>query len=226
LIHIVILALAVILSTFTGQYKKVMVVDFDLRKPAPDVKKVEPAVPTPSIKTKSMSPTARQISEEKEPPRLTEERAAVPETPPVVKLPEAHNLESRPMGLGMPSQATVAKEGSPGITGGAKAGVGNVGGGKESARTKYLNDHFTYIRDKILRNVSYPDKARRMGWQGKVLLSFIITAEGAVKAFKIIQSSGFTILDKSAIESVREAAPFPKPPVEAQLVIPIIYRLG
>jgi protein TonB len=64
-----------------------------------------------------------------------------------------------------------------------------------------------------------------MGWQGKVLLSFIITANGSVKDFKIIQGSGFPILDNSAIETVKDTAPFPKPPVEAQLVIPIVFRL-
>jgi protein TonB len=64
-----------------------------------------------------------------------------------------------------------------------------------------------------------------MGWQGKVLLSFIITADGLVREFKIIKSSGFAMLDKSAVESVKDTAPFPKPPVEAQVVIPIVYRL-
>ena len=64
-----------------------------------------------------------------------------------------------------------------------------------------------------------------MGWQGKVLLSFIISADGSVREVKIIQGSGFPILDKSAIETVKDTAPFPKPPIEAQLVIPIIFRL-
>lgn len=91
--------------------------------------------------------------------------------------------------------------------------------------TKYLNENFAYIRDRILKNVSYPDTARRKGWEGKVVLSFVIMANGSVKAFKIIQSSGFTVLDKSAIETVRDTAPFPRPPGEAQLVIPITYQL-
>ncbi len=135
------------------------------------------------------------------------------------------------MGLGIPDHPKVIKEGSPGIAGGSQEGSGtnegpgNSAGGKESAKTKYLKDHFAYIRNKILRNISYPASARRMGWQGKVILSFIISADGSVREVKIIQGSGFAILDKRAMETVKDTAPFPKPPVEAQLVIPIIFRL-
>jgi biopolymer transport protein ExbB len=85
--------------------------------------------------------------------------------------------------------------------------------------------NFLIGKVKVLRNISYPDSARRMGWQGKILLSFIISADGSVREIKIIQGSGFPILDKSAVETVKDTAPFPKPPVEAQLVIPIIFRL-
>jgi len=234
LLHSLIFVVAILLSTFIGHSKKLTVLDFNLRKPEPYVKKVEPPAPTPVIKTKPIKPKARQTLKEKEPPRQPEERPKIsssPEIPPMVKLPEAHSLESLPMGIGIPDHSRAVKEGSPGIAGGSKegtgtgAGVGNPDGGKESAKAKYLKEHFAYIRDKILKNISYPDSARRMGWQGKVLLSFIITADGSVREFKIIQSSGFTILDKSAIETVKDTAPFPKPPGEAQLVIPIIYRL-
>jgi protein TonB len=232
LLHSLIFVVVIILSIFIGQSKKLMVLDFNLSKPEPYVKKVETPAPTPVIKTEPIKPKARQALKKKEPPRLSEERPkASPQQDiaPVVKLPEAPNLDSQPMGLAVQVQSKKLKEGSPGIPGGSKEGTGSgtgiSDGGKESARTKYLKEHFAYIRDKILKNISYPDSARRMGWQGKVLLSFIITADGSVREFKIIQGSGFPILDKSAIETVKDTAPFPRPPGEAQLVIPIIYRL-
>jgi periplasmic protein TonB len=227
LLHTAIIVLAIIGSLFLGQYKKAMVMDFDLLKPVPEVKKVEELAPIPLINTKLINPTARPIMKKEEAPR----KSSVPETPPVVKLPEANNLESSPMGAEISDQGKEVKEGSPGIAGGTEdgtgtgSGMGNGDGGAESARTKYLSEHFAYIRDKILRNVSYPRLASRMGWQGKVLLSFVITADGSVRAFKIIQSSGFIVLDKSAIKTVRDTAPFPRPPSEAQLVIPITYHL-
>ena len=234
LLHGVIIALFIIGSSFMGQYKKAIVLDFNLYRPVSDVQKGEEPAPEPIVKMKSFKPAARQNLKEKEPPRLTEESPKilpVPETPPAVKLTETRNQESHSMELGIQNNADALKENSSGVFGEAKeglgpsSGMGNADGEKESARTKYLNDHFAYIRNKILRNVSYPDVARRMGWQGKVLLSFIIMANGSVREFKVIKSSGFAILDKSAIDTVKETAPFPRPPVEAQLVIPIIYRL-
>jgi protein TonB len=234
LLHTAIIVLVIICSIFLGQYKKAMVMDFDLLKPVPEVKKVEELLPIPLINTKLINPAARPIMKKEEPPPQPEEaprKSSVPETPPVVKLPEAKNLESSSMGAKISDQGKEVKEGSPGIAGGTEdgtgtdSGMGNGDGGVESARTKYLSEHFAYIRDKILRNVSYPGSAKRMGWQGKVLLSFVITADGSVRALKVIKSSGFIMLDKNAIETVRDTAPFPRPPCEAQLVIPITYNL-
>ncbi len=238
LVHSLILVLALFLSAFVGQSKKITVLDFQLQKPQAQGKKVEPPPPATEIKTKPLKPLRQTLKES--PPALQEKprAASSAETSPTVKLPEAPSLDSRPMGLAIPEHPSkTSHEGTPGIPGGTKDGTGSgavpgtgTGSGvqdgtRESARTRYLKEHFAYIRDKILRNISYPDSARRMGWQGKVLLSFIISADGSVKEFKIIQGSGFPILDKSAIETVRDAAPFPKPPGEAQLVIPIVYRL-
>ncbi len=227
LLHTVIIVLIIICSLFLGQYKKAMVMDFDLLKPVPEVKKVEESEPLPLINTKLITPATPQVSKKEEAPR----KAPAPETLPVIKLPEADKLESSQMGAEIPDQGKDIKEGSPGIAGGTQEGTGTSSGmgsgddGIESARAKYLNEHFAYIRNKILNNVSYPDPAKRKGWQGKVLLSFVITADGYVRELKVIKSSGFILLDRNAIETVRDTAPFPRPPGEAQLVIPITYHL-
>ncbi|MEK6652305.1 MAG: energy transducer TonB [Nitrospirota bacterium] len=42
----------------------------------------------------------------------------------------------------------------------------------------------------------------------------------------IKEGSGITLLDRNAIETVKKASPFPRPPVEAQLLIPIKYSLN
>ncbi|MEW6185523.1 MAG: energy transducer TonB [Thermodesulfobacteriota bacterium] len=41
----------------------------------------------------------------------------------------------------------------------------------------------------------------------------------------MIQGSGVSLLDQCAIETVKETAPFPKPPVEARIVIPVVFRI-
>lgn len=103
------------------------------------------------------------------------------------------------------------------------------GGGDEEtvfSRENYLRANFSYIRDAIHKKATYPLIARQMGWEGKVEVSFIICADGSVKEIKVVRSSGIEVLDKGAEESIKKASPFPKPPVEANVIIPIHYRLN
>ena len=94
-----------------------------------------------------------------------------------------------------------------------------------AGRMGYLKANFSYIRDMITRKIIYPETAREMGWQGKVKVSFVISSDGFVRDVQILQSSGIDILDKNAVETVKKASPFPRPPVAAQLIIPISYKL-
>lgn len=48
----------------------------------------------------------------------------------------------------------------------------------------------------------YPGLAKRRGWEGVVLLRVKVTAEGGVASIDIHKSSGYTILDKSALRAV------------------------
>lgn len=96
----------------------------------------------------------------------------------------------------------------------------------EKERQRYLKEHFTYIRDIITRNISYPFMARKMGWSGKVTVSFVITEDGSVRDVKIIESSGFDVLDRNALDTVRKVSPFPRPPVKAEVIVPVVYRLN
>jgi protein TonB len=93
-------------------------------------------------------------------------------------------------------------------------------------KKQYIKAHFLYIKDDIQKNISYPRLARKMGWEGKVVISFIICEDGTVINVKIVKSSGFALLDKNAVESIKKAVPFPSPPVRAELVVPVSYRLG
>jgi len=53
---------------------------------------------------------------------------------------------------------------------------------------------------KILTKVkpTYPEKARREGWEGVVVLKFWVTPEGAVKDIQLLRSSGYPELDNAA----------------------------
>jgi TonB family protein len=103
--------------------------------------------------------------------------------------------------------------------------IGNGSNKNGGVMKGYLRSHLSYIRDMIQRNITYPDIARRNGWMGKVTVSFIIAHNGCVRDIEVVRSSGFGCLDKNAVEAVEHSSPFPHPPVEARIIIPILYEL-
>ncbi len=72
---------------------------------------------------------------------------------------------------------------------------------------KYIS-YFASIKRKIELVWEYPEIARENGMQGKLFVKFIILKDGSLGGIKLIGSSGFTILDKEAIDAVKTASPF------------------
>ncbi len=101
----------------------------------------------------------------------------------------------------------------------------NVGQDASIKQAQYMSEQFDYIRDRIMRILEYPRLARRMGWSGRTKIRFIINNDGSVKDIRIVSSSGHAILDRYAMAAVKKVAPFPKPPGEAEIVIPVTYKL-
>ena len=84
---------------------------------------------------------------------------------------------------------------------------------------------FTWIRDAIQHAIAYPATARRMGWEGKVVVAFRLLSDGSVRDVRVVQGSGHAALDRGAIDAVRNASPFTRSPIEAEVITPIVYRL-
>ena len=49
----------------------------------------------------------------------------------------------------------------------------------------------------------YPETARQNDWEGRVVLNAVITADGKVKQLTVKRSSGFRLLDQTALKTVR-----------------------
>lgn len=109
---------------------------------------------------------------------------------------------------------------------GSGSGSGPLFGSGGGGAASYLSANFSYIRDRILKKLTYPAQARQMGWKGRVLVSFVIGYSGYVENVRVVESSGHAILDVSAVKTIKSCQPFPKPPVRAELIIPIVYRIG
>jgi periplasmic protein TonB len=96
---------------------------------------------------------------------------------------------------------------------------------QEPAQQRYLKENFAYIRELVTKHLAYPSLARKMGWSGKTQVGFTIAEDGSVHALRTVESSGYPLLDKSALETVRSVAPFPKPPVRAEIILPVHFRM-
>lgn len=96
---------------------------------------------------------------------------------------------------------------------------------RDAVRERYTSNNFTFIRDRIHRSLVYPQMARKMGWSGRVVVYFVVGTDGCVKDIKVSSSCGHEVLDRSAVETIKRGEPYPPPTVEAELLMPITYRL-
>lgn len=75
----------------------------------------------------------------------------------------------------------------------------------------------------------YPAMARSMGWQGKVMLKVQVSEKGLSAAVEIERSSGYDILDESAVEAIKQWRFTPakrgETPVASSVIVPIIFTL-
>lgn len=108
---------------------------------------------------------------------------------------------------------------------GSSAGDGREQADAEGLRRTYLDEYFFVIRDRIVKNLVFPPYARKMGWSGKAAVSFVICRNGHVENVRIVETTGHAVLDRQVVEAVRQVAPFPYPPIEAEITLPIVFRL-
>lgn len=75
----------------------------------------------------------------------------------------------------------------------------------------------------------YPTIAKSRGWQGKVLLRVQVSDEGLSEAVMIEQSSGWELLDESALEAVKQWRFIPAKrgelAVASSVIVPIVFTL-
>ena len=247
--HALLLALILILGRDTLNAQKVVVIDLTLldhitadagsttnkkaedRKPA--LKKIIPYIEQKreEVKKEKKETQVRIASQEE---KISEKE----QVPPVETEPLEHEKEQNSV------SENHGKEESPGtfFAHAQTTGVSSPGDGEGQGTNKtqvtgngvdnvdgvmkgYLRSNLAYIKEMIQKNIAYPDIARRNGWTGKVTLSFIIAYSGGVRDIEVVRSSGVECLDKNAVKAVKRSSPFPHPPLEARIIIPILYEL-
>lgn len=87
------------------------------------------------------------------------------------------------------------------------------------------------VQDWLARHRHYPRAALRARQQGTAWVRFVLDRHGAVSAAVLVDSSGYRLLDRAALDLIARAAPFPPLPADLQLdeielLLPIDYRLS
>lgn len=76
---------------------------------------------------------------------------------------------------------------------------------------------------------AYPGLARRRGYEGVVLLDVLVSAEGRVGELRVARSSGYSLLDRAAVEAVDgwrfEPGRRGGRPVAMRVRVPVRFRL-
>ncbi len=75
-----------------------------------------------------------------------------------------------------------------------------------------VNDYFDMVRIKIDSRKKYPESAKSRHIEGRVKVGFLITPDGQVSSIRIVKNAILKSLDTAALNAVKDAAPFPRPP--------------
>lgn len=81
------------------------------------------------------------------------------------------------------------------------------------------------ILQRIERKKHYPHQARRRRIEGKTIIGFHLLADGGIRQPVVVRTSGYEMLDQSALQAVRRAAPFAPPPegfAKAAMVLEVV----
>ena len=178
------------------------------------------------------------------------------ERPPVPPSPEQPKAEQRPQGAPavapalsetqapvaaspVPQRQTVktdavtrvrqgAAEARPVQHAGSAAQAGRIAiSGSNDAKNRNYKEYYSSVRDLINKKAVLPRMAEKLKLEGGVEVFLAVAQNGQLIEVRLVQSSGKELLDKSAVEAVRRASPFPKPPVDAELEMKVrlTYRL-
>lgn len=169
------------------------------------------------------SPRPEQIAEAKprtqpkqarEKPRKTEKAAPKP--------------RKQRAGSGGKSSQTAKRGSADGSQRAKKAQSGNKGRSREAGNAAVSN-YPGKVYSKLRRSLRYPSQARRQGVRGEVHVRFTVSSSGGVGSVRVARSSGSSILDQAALDTVRRAAPFPAIPAGAgrsswSFTVPLQFR--
>lgn len=77
----------------------------------------------------------------------------------------------------------------------------------DTRESKYAS-YFARLKHQIERVWAYPEDAARRGISGRLTLRFQISKDGNLMNVRLIDNSGYNVLDEAALQAVKTAAPY------------------
>jgi TonB family protein len=112
---------------------------------------------------------------------------------------------------------------------GAGAGINSVWAGGDAAGVLEPPSagprDLEAVRARIARTLAYPSLARKLRWQGRCVVEFVLLASGAIRAPCVREGTGHAILDAAALAAVRAGAPYPAPGADVRIATPVTFSL-
>jgi protein TonB len=86
------------------------------------------------------------------------------------------------------------------------------------------------LQSQLAEAFDYPWLARKRGWQGLVTLSLHVAEDGALSRWKVVRTSGYSLLDRSALQAAQRIGRLQRAEQlldgrSLNLSIPVRYRL-
>lgn len=169
--------------------------------------KPPPEAPRPVLTRPDSAPSANAPRVVEAPPPAPVQQAAPPSVQAPANVPRAAEVQAPPVAPGPPAAPRIEA-----------TDAGNL----DQYRVALLGAANRYKR--------YPAIAMEKGWAGRVEIRIVIGTNGMTQSIAVKTSSGFEILDKTALDMVTKAKPMtPIPPAlrgrEFTVDIPVIFSL-
>lgn len=206
---------------------------------------VEPSVEMPAIAIEMADPSTIPAPihdvatpEQVEAPKQVEQKQPVEKKPPFDPPPTLQVADVKPEVTvplkkdtpqpvekvnPLPPAPTTTALAAPDLKPDAKVAA-RITGGASAGKASEADLWDARVRSRIELTKRYPSLAARQNQQDEVDVLLTIDRSGRLLNARIRGSHGFPLLDEAALDAVRRAAPFPKPPKEVE-GDPILYSV-
>ena len=126
-----------------------------------------------------------------------------------------------------PSEESAPKNGVGAAGGTAALDSPQPGGGALFSETGLPDRNARSLSEgRTLPLPEYPAQARRFGYQGTVKVAITIKPDGSISGVEIMESSGYTVLDREAVNTVKRRWSFNPPGREVRIVKEFEFSLS